>query len=88
MRCASMASAPQKLYSLARQSRALAGTVSDRQRAEALRTLARLYERQAQELEIQEVAQPSFTKVEHWIDFSGTEMAWQILHGARRPADS
>jgi len=46
-----MAGDPEKLRSLARQSRAFAGTVSDRQQAEALRGLARLYEKQAAELE-------------------------------------
>jgi hypothetical protein len=45
----------QKLRSLARQTRALAGTVSGRERADALRALARLYEQQAGELEVREL---------------------------------
>ena len=46
---------PQKLRSLARQTLALAGTVSCRERADALRALARLYEQQAGELEVREL---------------------------------
>ena len=42
----------QKLRSLARQTRALAGTVTDRGRADALQSLARLYETQAYELDL------------------------------------
>jgi hypothetical protein len=41
----------QKLRSLARQSRALALIVADHERAKSLERLARLYERQAAELE-------------------------------------
>ena len=41
----------EKLRSLARQTRALAGTVSSRERAHALQVLARLYEKQAADLE-------------------------------------
>ena len=51
-----MDNGPQKLRSLARQSRAFALTVSDRQRVEALRALARLYEQQALDLESCELA--------------------------------
>jgi hypothetical protein len=47
---------PQKLRSLARQTRALAGTVGGRERADALQALARLYDKQADELELREVA--------------------------------
>jgi hypothetical protein len=47
---------PQKLRSLARQTRALAGTVSSRGRADALQALARLYEKQADDLELRELA--------------------------------
>jgi hypothetical protein len=46
----------QKLRSLARQTRALAGTVSDRERADALQALARVYEKQADDLEVRELA--------------------------------
>jgi len=48
---ASMDSGAEKLRSLARQSRALAGLISDRARVDALQGLARLYEKQAAELE-------------------------------------
>lgn len=48
---ASMDDAAQKLRSLARQSRTLAWTTANRQRADALQALARLYEKQAEELE-------------------------------------
>jgi hypothetical protein len=47
---------PQKLRSLARQARTLAGYVSSRERAEALQALARLYEKQAEDLELRELA--------------------------------
>ena len=47
---------PQKLRSLARQTRAFAGTVPDRERADALQALARLYEKQAEDLELRELA--------------------------------
>ena len=47
---------PQKLRSLARQSRALACMISDRKRAEALQALGRLYEKQADDLEAREPA--------------------------------
>ena len=47
-------SGSQKLRSLARQSRALSATVTDRQRVKALQSLARLYEDQAAELEARE----------------------------------
>jgi len=53
---ARMDGASQKLRSLARQSRALGGVVSDRERADALEALARLYEKQARDLETREVA--------------------------------
>jgi len=46
-----MDDAAAKLRSLARQSRALSGTANPR-RAEALLALARLYEKQAKELEL------------------------------------
>jgi hypothetical protein len=42
----------QKLRSLARQSRALALIVADEKRTKSLQSLARLYERQAVELEL------------------------------------
>jgi hypothetical protein len=42
---------PQKLRALARQTRAFSLTVSDRERARVLQSLARLYEQQAAELE-------------------------------------
>ena len=45
-----------KLRSLARQTRALAGTVMGRERADALQALARLYEKQADELELRELS--------------------------------
>jgi hypothetical protein len=51
-----MKGASQKLRSLARQSRALACTLSDRQRVEALQSLARLYDKQAEDFEAQELA--------------------------------
>jgi hypothetical protein len=50
-----MDDASEKLRSLARQTRALSGAVSDRKRADALNALARLYEQQAKEVE---AAQP------------------------------
>jgi hypothetical protein len=50
-RLAGVDNAPEKLRSLARQSRALAGLASDRARAQALHSLARLYEQQASECE-------------------------------------
>jgi hypothetical protein len=51
-----MDGATQKLRSLARQTRALAGTVTGGERADALQALARLYEKQADELELRELA--------------------------------
>lgn len=51
-----MAGGTQKLRSLARQTRALAGAVTGRERADALQALARLYEKQADELELRELA--------------------------------
>jgi len=48
---AGMGDASQKLRSLARQSRALSSATANRQRADALQALARLYEKQADELE-------------------------------------
>jgi hypothetical protein len=42
----------QKLRSLARQSRALSGTIQSGQRAAALEALAKLYEKQAKDLEL------------------------------------
>ena len=47
---------PQKLRALARRTRALAATVSSQERADALQGLARLYEKQADDLELQELA--------------------------------
>lgn len=52
----SMDGGAQKLYSLARQTRALAETVECRKRADALQALARLYEKQAGELALRELA--------------------------------
>ena len=46
----------QKLRSLARQTRALAGTVTGRERVDALQALARVYEKQADELELRQLA--------------------------------
>lgn len=54
---AAMGEDSHKLRSLARQSRALAKTVSDRQRSAALEALASLYERQATEMEVLELSQ-------------------------------
>jgi hypothetical protein len=47
-----MDDAAQKLRSLARQSRALSAATRNQQRANALQALARLYEKQAKELEL------------------------------------
>ena len=52
VRCIVMDSSSQKLRSLARQSRALSIVVRDQKRAESLQSLARLYDRQAIELEV------------------------------------
>ena len=49
-----MDGATDKLRSLARQTRALGGSVSDRKRAAALEALARLYEKQDEELRTRE----------------------------------
>lgn len=46
-----MSNAPEKLELLARQARALAASTSDRKRADALRGLAVLYDRQAAKME-------------------------------------
>jgi hypothetical protein len=46
-----MDEAAQKLRLLARQSRTLSGATASPQRADALQALARLYEKQAKELE-------------------------------------
>jgi hypothetical protein len=53
---AGMDGSPQKLRSLARQSRALSFMVTDRERASALQSLARLYEKQAAEVEAGQLA--------------------------------
>lgn len=50
-----MGEGAQKLRSLARQARALAGTVSGRESADALQALARLYEKQAGDLDVREL---------------------------------
>lgn len=55
-RSAAMDEAPEKLRALARQARALSATPIDRQRSQALNALARLYERQARDLEALEPA--------------------------------
>jgi hypothetical protein len=47
---------PEKLRALARQAKALSVTTTDRQRSHALEVLARLYERQAKDLEALEPA--------------------------------
>jgi hypothetical protein len=51
-----MDAAPEKLRALARQARALSARTIDRQRAHALEALARLYERQAHEVDALELA--------------------------------
>ncbi len=50
-RYSEMDESARKLRSLARQSRALALMMADKERAKSLESLARLYERQAAELE-------------------------------------
>jgi hypothetical protein len=55
-RSAEMDQAPEKLRALARQARALSAMAIDRHRSQALDTLARLYERQAKDLEALEPA--------------------------------
>jgi hypothetical protein len=51
-----MNEAPQKLRSLARQSRTLSRAVTNWQQAEALQALAKVYEKQAQDLETPELS--------------------------------
>ena len=54
-RCAAMDEGAQKLRSLARQSRAFAAVVAERQRARSLEALAKVYDRQANEIKLNEL---------------------------------
>ena len=76
---ADMDGSPQKLRSLARQSRALSFMVTDRQRASALQSLARLYEKQAADLEARQLAKDHFPQ---WVESGRSRRAGDCCSSA------